>query len=123
MPLCLGSYEPGENIGTGAGPAGATLSVPVPKVTSVTGPCAPGEVALVIEGESSGSGGSGILCEGTCTVALTHEFVTPPFNLDAAGGALIASAVLAVWAVGWVFRTLIRMLNSDGDSSTQESET
>jgi hypothetical protein len=36
------------------------------------------------------------------------------FNIDPAGGALIAGAVLAVWAVGFGVRALIQALNSDG---------
>lgn len=61
----------------------------------------------------------------TCTVnpcLITIDFSLPPFQLDTADGALIASAVLAVWALGWGFRTLIRTLNVDSVSSTSESE-
>lgn len=43
-------------------------------------------------------------------------------DLDASGGAQIAGAVLAVWAIGWAFRMLIRALNSDGNSVTSTSE-
>lgn len=60
----------------------------------------------------------------TCTVSpcvITHQIDLPPLQLDVAGGAQIAGAILAVWAVGWAFRALLRLIN-DGDSSTNESE-
>lgn len=61
-----------------------------------------------------------IECTSACTVTVIHELSLPPLQLDAAGGAAIASAILAVWAVGWGFRTLIRMLkNSDGNSTEE----
>ena len=55
-----------------------------------------------------------ITCASACTVTVVHELSLPPLQLDAAEGAAIAGAVLAVWAVGWAFRTLIRTLNIDG---------
>jgi len=54
-----------------------------------------------------------------CTVV--HQIDLPPFQLDTADGALIAGAVLAVWAVGYGFRMLIRALSIDG-KPTSESE-
>jgi len=60
----------------------------------------------------------------TCTVSpctVVVQIETPFFNIDPEGGALIAGAVLAVWALGFGIRTVIRTLNSDS-VSTQESE-
>jgi hypothetical protein len=64
-----------------------------------------------------------VLCDAACTVThvVSVEITTPVFNLDAEGGALIAGAILAVWAIGWAFRMLIRALNVDG-KPTSESE-
>lgn len=63
-----------------------------------------------------------IRCVSACTVTVVHDLKLPPFQLDTEDGALIAGAVLAVWAIGWCARMLIRALNVDGDSSTSESE-
>jgi hypothetical protein len=60
----------------------------------------------------------------TCTVSPCQIVTTldvPVLNLDESGGALIASAILAVWAMGYGIRAVIRALNSDG-VSTSESE-
>lgn len=46
---------------------------------------------------------------------------TSLFNLTSAAGAQIASAVLVVWAVGFGFRVLVRVLSIDG-KLTSESE-
>ena len=63
-----------------------------------------------------------INCPGTCTVTVVHELSLPPLQLTGAEGAQIASAILAVWAVGWGFRTLIRYLKtSDGYSTNEEN--
>lgn len=62
-----------------------------------------------------------INCSTACTVTVVHELSLPPLQLDAAGGAQIASAVLAVWALGWGIRMLIRALNIDGKSTSDES--
>jgi hypothetical protein len=63
-----------------------------------------------------------IECPTACTVTVIHELSLPPFQLDLDGAAQIASAILAVWALGWAFRVLIRALkNSDGEQP--ESET
>lgn len=60
-----------------------------------------------------------VTCESACTV--THEVDFPLLSLSVEDGGAIASAVLAVWVVGWAFRVLIRMLKTtDGDSSTSE---
>lgn len=60
-----------------------------------------------------------IECASACTVTVIHELSLPPLQLELAEGAAIAGAVLAVWAVGWAIRTLIRAL-STGDSPHQE---
>jgi len=64
-----------------------------------------------------------IECASACTVTVVHDLSLPPLQLDAEDGSLIAGAVLAVWAIGWAARMLIRALNVDSDSSsTKESE-
>lgn len=57
-------------------------------------------------------------CASTCTITVVHELSLPPLQLDAAEGAQIAGAVLAVWAVGWAFRMLIKAL-STGENPSQ----
>ncbi|GKS88228.1 hypothetical protein AVTE2539_02705 [Acidovorax sp. SUPP2539] len=51
-----------------------------------------------------------IECAAACTVTVVHELSLPPLQLSPAEGAAIASAVLVIWAIGWVFRQLIRMV-------------
>lgn len=60
-----------------------------------------------------------INCGSACTVTVVHELSLPPLQLDAAEGAAIAGAVLAIWAIGWAFRMLIQTLNTDGTSTTE----
>lgn len=61
-----------------------------------------------------------ITCPGACTVTVTHELSLPPLQLDESGGAQIALAILAIWAIGWGFRVLIQMLRkTDGESSNE----
>ena len=61
-----------------------------------------------------------ISCDQACTITVQHELSLPPLQLSSAEGAIIASAILAVWAVGWGIRMLIQTLkSSDGN---QESE-
>lgn len=63
-----------------------------------------------------------IECPSTCTVTVVHELSFPPLQLDTADGASIASAILAIWAVGWGFRVLIRTLrNTDGNQTEEEN--
>ena len=62
-----------------------------------------------------------ITCGSACTVTVIHELSLPPLQLSTAEGALIASAILAIWVIGWAFRMLIQTLNTDG-KSTSESE-
>lgn len=45
---------------------------------------------------------------------IVHQIDLPPFQLDTTEGAQIAGAILAVWAVGFGIRMLIRTLSSDG---------
>ncbi len=55
----------------------------------------------------------------TCTVSpctIVHQVDLPPFNMDEAGGALVAAAIVGVWAVGFGFRMLIRTLSVDAGS-------
>jgi len=63
-----------------------------------------------------------ILCSSACTITVVHELSLPPLQLSLEEGSLIAGAILAVWAIGFGFRALIRTLNIDGNSSTSESE-
>lgn len=63
-----------------------------------------------------------INCPSACTVTVVHELSLPPLQLTPAEGAQIAGSILAVWAVGWGFRTLIRHLKtSDGYSTNEEN--
>jgi hypothetical protein len=57
-----------------------------------------------------------VTCSATCTVTHVVSIDLPPFQLDTEGGAAIAAAVLAIWALGWGFRVLIRTLReTDGE--------
>lgn len=60
-----------------------------------------------------------IICDGACVVTVVHELSLPPLQLDAAEGAAIAGAILAVWAIGWAFRMLIQTLNIDGNTNSE----
>lgn len=60
-----------------------------------------------------------INCSSSCTVTVVHELSIPPLQLDAAEGAAIAGAVLAIWAIGWAFRMLIQTLNTDGITNSE----
>lgn len=61
-----------------------------------------------------------IECATACTVTVVHELSLPPLQLDAAAGAAIASAILAIWAIGWGFRVLIQTLKNTDGNSTEE---
>lgn len=57
-----------------------------------------------------------ISCESACTVTVVHEITVPPFNLDMEEASQIASAILLVWAVGYVFRLIVRQIRfTDGE--------
>lgn len=62
-----------------------------------------------------------IAATGGGTTSGTVAVSFPPFQLDTADGSLIAGAILAVWAIGWGARMIIRALSVDGNS-TKESE-
>jgi len=63
-----------------------------------------------------------IECTTACTVTVVHELSLPPLQLSADEGAVIASAILAIWAIGWGFRALIQTLkHTDGNSTTEEN--
>jgi len=61
-----------------------------------------------------------IECTGSCTVTIVHEISLPVLNLTPEEGALIGSAVLLVWAVGWAFRAAIQALSIDGNSTKED---
>lgn len=61
-----------------------------------------------------------IECSNACTITVVHELSLPVLQLDAAEGALIASAILAIWAVGWGVRVLIQTLRHTDGNPTQE---
>jgi hypothetical protein len=56
-----------------------------------------------------------IECSSACIVTVVHELSLPPMQLTTAEGAQIAIAIVAIWAVGFGFRALIRTLNIDGN--------
>jgi hypothetical protein len=57
-----------------------------------------------------------------CNVAVTLNVELIPFAMTNADAGAIAGAVLAVLAVGWAFRVLIRMLrDSDGNQPSEEN--
>lgn len=60
-----------------------------------------------------------ISCNSACTVTVVHELSLPPLQLSAAEGGQIAGAILAVWAVGFGVRAVIRALNSDGNQTNE----
>jgi len=63
-----------------------------------------------------------IECTTACTVTVVHELSLPPLQLSADEGAVIASAILAIWAIGWGFRALIQTLkHTDGNSTSEEN--
>ena len=63
-----------------------------------------------------------IECATACTVTVVHELSLPPLQLSADEGVVIASAILAIWAIGWGFRALIQTLkHTDGNSSSEEN--
>ena len=61
----------------------------------------------------------------TCSVSpcqIVHTIDLPPFQLDTADGALIAGAVLAIWAIGFGFRALIRVLSTDSTTLNEDEK-
>jgi len=61
-----------------------------------------------------------IECTSACTVTVQHEIVFPVLSLTPQEGGVIAGAILAVWAVGFVFRVLIRLIRDTDGKSTYE---
>jgi hypothetical protein len=60
-----------------------------------------------------------IECAGACTVTLVLDY--PWQSLTAEDGALISAAILGVWAVGFGFRALIRMVRESDETERNES--
>jgi hypothetical protein len=63
-----------------------------------------------------------INCSGSCAVTLEHTFNVPPFNLTEEQGALIAAAILAIWAIGWCFRALVRTVRETDGKTSNDTE-
>lgn len=63
-----------------------------------------------------------IVCDQACTVTVQVEITNPLLNMDTADGALIAGAVLAVWAAGFAFRAFIQTLRTSDGSTNHESD-
>lgn len=63
-----------------------------------------------------------VTCGTACTVTHVITIDVPPFNLTESDGAQIAAAILAVWVVGWGFRTLIRHLRETDGTTTEEEK-
>lgn len=57
-------------------------------------------------------------CSSACTVDLVLTF--PWQSLTAVDGRQIAASILAIWAVAWACRVLIRMVSES--STTRETE-
>lgn len=62
-----------------------------------------------------------VTCTTSCTITIVHDLALPPLQLDAAEGALIAGAILAIWAIGFGFRALVKTLNIGGNTQPDES--
>lgn len=60
-------------------------------------------------------------CATACTVTVVHEISLPILNLSLEDGGKIAGGILAVWAVGYVFRVVAQSV-SIGANTTSESE-
>lgn len=64
-----------------------------------------------------------VTCSSACTVTLVLDAEFPPFNLSESDGAQIAGAILAVWALAWAYRVLVRHLRtSDGATEPHDGE-
>lgn len=59
---------------------------------------------------------------GPCTQAVLlspaeySRWLDSPLNLSVEDGSQIAGAILAVWAIAWVARAIVRSLDVDGES-------
>lgn len=59
----------------------------------------------------------------TCTVSpctVVIQLDLPILSMSLEDGALIGFAIVAVWAIGMVYRQLSRLLNNDGISTSGE---
>lgn len=63
-----------------------------------------------------------IVCTQACTITVQHEITTPLLNLSVEEGALIAGAILAVWAVAFGIRMLIQTLKSSDGTTVFERD-
>ena len=62
-----------------------------------------------------------IQCSQQCTVTVVHELSFPPFTtLTLEEGGLIAMAIVAVWAVGFLFREIARAFFPGGAFSKDD---
>lgn len=61
-----------------------------------------------------------ITCESACTVTLDLQVRLLPFDMTVAEAGEIASAILAVWAVAWIYVQLHRAIS--GGKSTNEED-
>lgn len=86
--------------------------------TTATGSTRVGVEGLTVTEEGS-------TCTGSQYVVLTQieldAATVSPFRLDLDQAAAISGAVLAVWAVGWAIRTLVRVLRHTDNVSEVES--
>ncbi len=57
-----------------------------------------------------------IVCDAACTVTLAIS--VPPFDLSTEDAALISAAVIAVWALAWGFRMLVRTVRTTDTPET-----
>lgn len=70
-----------------------------------------------------GGGGTTVTCSvSPCSITVHHEVQIshPLLDLTPAEGAQIAGAILAIWAIGYIFRMLRQALNSDGTTNLKE---
>ena len=63
-----------------------------------------------------------ITCSEACTVVLQLEITNPLLNLSTTDGALIAGAILAVWAVAFGIRMAIKSLKSTDGTTVFERD-
>lgn len=61
-----------------------------------------------------------IECASACTVTVVHVISIPPFNLTLEQAGQISAAILLVWAVGAIYREVIRMIDRDTSTSTEK---
>lgn len=94
----------------------STGDVPVTYSCSVSGTTG----GVILTSQVGSAAGSASLVEpyyATCNVD-TFRIRSSPFDLGVTEGALVASAVVATWALAWGLRQLVRALGvADGDKS------